>query len=110
MPTYEFECQEESCHHEWEEFLKMSDPIPEECPKCHAKGRVKRLISGGSGRGVVELVGQELVDKCKADAQKLKEEASRSETVYSNLIGPDRYEQIQKRLDQQKKDGVFRRR
>lgn len=110
MPTYEFLCENDECKHEWEDFLKMTDPIPEECPACHTKGSVKRLISGGSGKGVVELVGQELIDKCVADGQKLKEEAHRDPKVYANLIGEQRYEQIQTRLDKQKKDGVFRRR
>jgi hypothetical protein len=88
----------------------MSDPVPEECPKCHEKGNITRLISGGSGRGIVELTGQDLVDKVKSDAQKLKEEAHRDPNVYANLIGEARYDQIQTRLDQQKKNGVFRRR
>lgn len=109
MPTYEFECREDSCKHEWEDFLRISDPIPEECPKCHTKGSVKRLISGGSGRGVVELTGDELVAKVKADAQKFKEEMYRDEKTYANVLGESHYQQIQTRLDQQKRDGVFRR-
>lgn len=110
MPTYEFRCDSNNCNHEWEEILHMSDPDPEECPKCHAKGNIVRLISGGSGRGIVQLEGDELVAKVKADAQKLKEEAHRDERVYANLIGDARYEQIQTKLDKQKRDGVFRRR
>jgi len=110
MPTYEFLHDDEDCKHEWEEFLKMSDPIPEECPKCHAKGGVKRLISGGSGRGVVELTGQDLVDKVKEDTRKLKEDMHRDPNIYANMLGEDRYQSIQTRMDQQKRDGVFRRR
>ncbi len=110
MPTYEFKCQAETetegqeCGHEWEEFLSIKAPDPEECPKCHAKGKVLRLISGGSGRGKVELYGQELVDSIKADAQKTKQEAAKDEKVYANLLGDDRYHQLQTKMDQRKRE------
>jgi len=45
MPTYEYECTK--CGHRFERFQKMSDPPVKTCPEC--KGKVKRLISGGSG-------------------------------------------------------------
>jgi putative FmdB family regulatory protein len=109
MPTYEFKCQavleeEKPCDHEWEEFLSITAPDPEECPKCHSKGKILRLISGGSGRGTVELYGQELVDKLKADANKIKGEAAKNEKVYANLLGEDRYQQLQTQMDQRKRD------
>jgi putative FmdB family regulatory protein len=110
MPTYEFLCQVEECKHEWEDVLSIVAPDPEECPKCHAKGQVLRLISGGSGKGSVELYGQDLLDKCKDDARKLKQDAAKSEKVYSNLLGEDKYQAMQVRLDNQKKDGRVKRR
>lgn len=100
MPTYEFMC--EDCKHEWEDFLSMSAPIPEECPSCKIKGKTKRLISLGS-KGIVELTGQDLVDKLKGDAQKLKRDAAKNENVYANLLGEDKYQSIQTKMDQQKK-------
>jgi putative FmdB family regulatory protein len=45
MPTYEYCCGK--CGHEFEEFRKMSDAPATRCPKCG--GKVKRVISGGSG-------------------------------------------------------------
>ncbi len=45
MPTYWYRCQ--TCHHEFEEFQKISDPPVKECPKCN--GIVMRVITGGSG-------------------------------------------------------------
>jgi len=45
MPTYEYECLE--CGIGFEAFQKMSDEVLEECPQC--RGKVKRLISSGSG-------------------------------------------------------------
>lgn len=101
MPTYEFQCQE--CKHEWEDFLSIKAPDPEECPSCKAKGKTLRLISGGSGKGTVELYGQELVDKLKGDAQKLKQEAAKDEKVYANLLGEDKYQNLQTKMDQQKR-------
>lgn len=45
MPTYEYECT--SCGHRFTEFQAMSDKPVQECPEC--SGRVRRLISGGTG-------------------------------------------------------------
>lgn len=110
MPTYEFQCQAENCKHEWEDFMSIKAPDPEECPKCHIKGQVLRLISGGSGKGSVELYGQDLIDKCRADAQQIKKDAAKNERVYANLLGEDKYQALQTRLDNQKKNGLIRRR
>jgi putative FmdB family regulatory protein len=101
MPTYEFQCQD--CKHEWEDFLSIKAPDPEECPGCHTKGKTLRLISGGSGKGVVELTGQDLVDKIKSDAKKIKQDAAKDEKVYANLLGDDKYHSLQTKMDQQKR-------
>lgn len=45
MPTYEYECTK--CHHVCEEFKPMNAPRRQRCPVC--RGKVERLISGGSG-------------------------------------------------------------
>jgi len=102
MPTYEFQCKEENCKHEWELFQSMSAPDPSECPKCHHV-HVLRLCSMGS-KGVVELTGQDLIDKCRADAQQIKKDAAKSEKLYANLLGEDKMQSLQKRMDQQKRD------
>ena len=44
MPTYDYICKK--CG-KFEVFQKMSDKPIKKCPKC--KGKVKRLISSGSG-------------------------------------------------------------
>ena len=103
MPTYEFLHEVENCKHEWEEFLSITAPNPACCPKCAAEGNIVKLISGGSGRGVVELTGQDLVDKIKLDARKTKQEAAKNENVYANLLGDDRYQSLQTKMDQQKR-------
>lgn len=102
MPTYEFQCQD--CKHEWEDFLSIKAPDPEECPQCKVKGKTLRLISGGSGRGVVELTGQDLIDKVKSDVRDLKKDAAAKEKVYANLLGDDKYQQLQTRMDKQKRE------
>ncbi|MBA2124269.1 hypothetical protein B9J78_04970 [bacterium Unc6] len=45
MPTYEYECTK--CSHHFEVFQHIKDETLKKCPKCD--GKVKRLISGGSG-------------------------------------------------------------
>lgn len=45
MPTYEYECTR--CGLVTEEFKPMSAPRRQRCPKC--RGKVERLISGGTG-------------------------------------------------------------
>lgn len=45
MPTYEYKC--EKCHHQFEQFQKITDEPVKTCPACG--GVVKRLISGGGG-------------------------------------------------------------
>ncbi len=113
MPTYEFLHDVEGCKHEWEDFRSITAPDPTSCPKCGAEGNIIHLVSGGSGKGTVELYGQELVDKLKGDAQKIKQEAAKNENVYANLLGDDKYQALQSRMDQQKRErreGKVRRR
>jgi len=45
MPTYDYECLK--CGINFEAFQKMSDEALKSCPQC--RGKVKRLISSGSG-------------------------------------------------------------
>jgi len=45
MPTYEYQCRK--CGHRFERFQRMTDAPVRQCEKC--RGRVERLISGGSG-------------------------------------------------------------
>lgn len=43
MPIYEYRCA--ACGHTLETMQKVSDPPPELCPACHAKGPLERLVS-----------------------------------------------------------------
>ena len=45
MPTYEYLC--EKCKHKFEQFQRITAESLKTCPKC--KGKVHRLISGGTG-------------------------------------------------------------
>lgn len=91
MPTYEHQCTD--CNWEWEEVYGMNDPIPSACPNCKVEGKVKRLISGGSGKGHVELTGQELKAHIKAEAEDWKRKASKDEKFLANLVGDGKYQQ-----------------
>lgn len=99
MPTYLYLCPD---HGEFEEYHSMKDKI-EDCPKCKNEGKeivqkVKRLICG-TNRGVVELTGQDLVNKVKGDAKQLQRDASKSEKLYANILGEDKYHQLQTKID-----------
>ena len=95
MPIYDHLCM--SCNYEWEETYSIKLNPPKYCPKCRL-APVKRLISL-TGKGVVELYGQDLVNKCKEDAKKIKEEASRDANKYASLLGEDKYHQLQTKMD-----------
>jgi putative FmdB family regulatory protein len=45
MPTYEYEC--EKCGKKFDLFQSMKDDPIKKCPDC--KGKVHRLLGGGSG-------------------------------------------------------------
>ena len=99
MPTYEYMCKE--CGHEWEDFHSITDEPIKICPEC-GKESAKRLISGGSGKGMVTLYGHELKSKNKEDAKKWKKKIYSSESEYANVIGESKYQDIQSRMDNQK--------
>lgn len=101
MPTYEYEC---TSHGIFEETHSITIKL-EFCPHCKEAGidtPVKRLISLG-GKGIVELTGQELVDKVKSDAQQIKKEASTNANKYASLLGESKYHNIQTQLDRRKR-------
>ncbi|KKN70816.1 hypothetical protein LCGC14_0427080 [marine sediment metagenome] len=124
MPTYEHLCN--ACEYEWEEFYSIVKDPPTLCPECKMDGKVKRLISGGSGRGIVILTGHDLSAHCKAEGRKIARQAMKDENLKANLIGEEKYHnqllqtsQITNELvkigenaptkKQQKKKGVIRR-
>lgn len=45
MPTYEYQCKK--CRKKFEKMQRFSEPPVKTCPAC--KGKVERLIGGGSG-------------------------------------------------------------
>lgn len=99
MPTYLYLCT--TTHGEFEEEHSIKIKL-EFCPKCQEEGRpnikIERLINCTS-KGTVELYGQDLVDKCKADAKQLQHEASKDANKYASLMGEDKYHQLQTKMD-----------
>ncbi len=101
MPTYEYECP---THGEFEETHSIKVKL-EHCPKCKEEGKeqaIKRLISLG-GKGVVELSGQDLINKIKGDVGQLKKDAAKSDKIYANLLGESKYHDLQTKLDRRKR-------
>lgn len=47
MPTYRFRCQK--CDAEFERFLSITAPDPDQCPRCAETSSLKRLPLAGSG-------------------------------------------------------------
>lgn len=104
MPTYEFKCNQIECNHEWELTQSIKAPDPDICPKCQVKGNITHLISGGSGKGIVELTGRDLINKTKEDAAKYKKELYSSEAVYANAVGESKYHDIQSSMDKARRE------
>jgi len=98
MPTYFHVCENPDCNHEWEEEYSIKADPPKVCPKC-GQETAKRMISGGSGRGIVELTGHELSQKIREDAQKIKSDAARSDKTLANLVGEQKFHQLQTERD-----------
>jgi putative FmdB family regulatory protein len=104
MPTYEHLCK--SCEHEWEEFYSIKADPPTVCPSCEEEGSVERLISGGSGKGIMVLTGHELKGRIFNDAMKARKRAATDENYRANIIGEDKYHQRQLKKDSLQNDLV----
>lgn len=103
MPTYLYFCSE--CNEEFEEMHSITIVL-EHCPKCKENGKetkVKRLIASATP-GTMELTGYELSDKVKADVKQLKKDMSKSENLYANMLGHDKYQQMQQKIDYRKRN------
>ena len=88
MPCYEHEC--EACGHVWEDlFSSHKSPVPEECPECKVKGKVKRLMSWASG--TVELTGHERTMKAYNEGKAIARDAKKNENVLANIVGEEKY-------------------
>jgi hypothetical protein len=107
MPTYLHQCDNAECLNEWEDYYSIASEPKTTCPVCQQQGH--RVIAGGSGRGIVSLTGQDLVNKVKADGANIERHAATSENFASNFIGEGLYEKRQQEMDTAKKEGVFRR-
>lgn len=106
MPSYEYKHKVEICNHEWEEWKSITKCMPtseDKCPKCGQAGDIELQVSGGSGKGVVELTGRDYINKVKADAKDFKREVYSNENTYANVLGNDKYQQLQTQMDKRKR-------
>jgi len=103
MPTYCYECTNKECKNypDFEEFHSMS-VLLDKCPECG--GPTRKLINSMTP-GVVELTGKEMVAKIKQDAKKLAKDVYSSEKSYANILGESKYQNLQQRIDNAKRDG-----
>lgn len=94
MPNYEYLC--EISGEEFEEFHSIKIVL-EDCPLCKEAGREphapKRLISGGSGKGIVEQSFQDLKNNFAGDVAKFKRELYSSESKLANVVGESKFHQ-----------------
>ncbi len=102
MPTYSHQCTNPECNHEWDEEYSIKADPPKLCPKC-GQETAKRIISFPIP-GKVELYGQDLKAKLFEDGQKIKAQAHRSEKIYANMIGEDKYQSIQSEIDRKNRN------
>lgn len=93
MPTYEHLCLH--CDHEWDAFYSIKADPPTVCPACETEGQVKRLVSGGSGKGIVILTGHEMTTSLKSQGRKMAQEMARNENLRANFVGEEVYHQQQ---------------
>lgn len=89
MPTYPHICTK--CQHEWDDFYSIKADPPTTCPSCSEEGCVKRLIAGGSGRGIMILKGSELREKLVVDANNARQRAKTDEKFRANILGEAKY-------------------
>jgi hypothetical protein len=110
MPTYEYQCSaslEDGGHGEFEEYHSIrEDAKLTECPYCRKEKDistpVQRNISGGSGRGIVQLEGDEYKASVMKDASRIKRDVYSNENSYANVLGNDKYQALQQRMDKQR--------
>jgi putative FmdB family regulatory protein len=91
MPFYDHRCGD--CGHEWEDFYSITKCVPgypEECPKCKAKGNIKRLLSADIGVSV-PLTGRELKQSIVKEREKIKKQMAKDENLRANIMGEDNY-------------------
>jgi len=87
--TYEHLCG--ACKHEWEQVYGMTVDPPTVCPKCKVDGQVKRLISGGSGPGIMRKSVGEVRANLASETRALKRRAETDENFRANLVGDESY-------------------
>lgn len=91
MPEYLHSCQNPDCNHEWEDSYSIKADPPTTCPKCNQQ-TAKRLISGGSGKGIVEKSFEEFKANLANDVKDIKKRAATDEKYLANLVGESKYQ------------------
>lgn len=94
MPTYLYKCVNENCVGEFEEYHSIVTKL-EECPHCQEAGRgvqgVERLISGGSGKGIVTQTAEEFTASLPSEVGKIHRRATADTNFLANLVGEKKF-------------------
>ena len=90
MPSYMHECQNTECNFEWEDFYSIVKDPPTTCPECKQE-TAKRVISGGSGRGIMRLNAEEIQASIATGAAEISKRASKDVNYLANLVGESKY-------------------
>lgn len=92
MPSYEYKCVVVNEEFEAEHSIKV---VLEDCPLCKEAGREPhapyRLISGGSGRGIVEQTVAELKANMPNEVRKIQRDLMSSEKKIANFVGEQKF-------------------
>lgn len=92
MPTYEYFCP--VVKEEFEEFHSIMIVL-DDCPLCKEAGREphapQRLISGGAGKGIVELSMAEIKASMPGEVAKINQRARTDQNYLANLVGENRF-------------------
>lgn len=84
MPTYEYRCRK--CGKKFEKYQQITEPPVTSCPFC--KGKVERLISGGSGL-LFKGSGFYATDYRSESYKKAAEKDKRPEKTETSSAGKD---------------------
>ena len=99
---YDHICTDENCNHTWADSYSIKADPPKICPKCNQE-TAKRLISG-CGYGRVELSDDEFKASLKDSTRQMQKEMHSDANIYSNMIGPDKYQALQTAIDKRKRE------
>ena len=81
--------------------MSLFNPLPYSSPFALTKGEGGEEVRGYNQN--ISAIKKILSGKNRALTKQLKKDMGKSDKIYSNMLGEDRYESLQKRMDKQKR-------